>query len=45
MVNRIKHIFGVHDWIPRYVVVKDVMVSRGHVCSVCKKERDESWFF
>jgi hypothetical protein len=39
MVERILHIFGIHDWVPRFVVIDGVLVRRGTCCSVCHRER------
>jgi len=35
ILNRLIHILGIHDWVPRFVVVDGMLVRRGSICTVC----------
>ena len=34
-MTRLLHILGIHDWVPRYVVIDMKMKRRGSYCTVC----------
>ena len=41
---RVLHIFGIHDWVPHYVIrdrpiMKSRMARVGSICTVCGLER------